>query len=68
MKRYSAATLATAALALGVWIFFYVLDPEMPLDSAETFVVVAGCAVVVVVAKWVLKRLPKRTVGVKNHS
>ena len=68
MKRYSAATLATVALALGVWIFFYVLEPEMPLDSADMFVVVAGCAVVVVVTKWVWKHLPKRTVGVKNRS
>jgi len=60
MKRYSAATLATVALALGVWIFFYVLEPEMPLDSADMFVVVAGCAAVVVAAKWTWKRLPKR--------
>jgi len=60
MKRYSATTLATVALALGVWIFFYVLYPEMPLESAEMFVVVAGCAAVVVVAKWACKRLPQR--------
>jgi uncharacterized membrane protein YccC len=60
MKRYSAATLATVALALGVWTFFYVLDPEMPLDSADMFVVVAGCAAVVVVAKWAWKQLPRR--------
>jgi len=60
MRRYSAATLATVALALGVWIFFYVLDPEMPLDSADMFVVVAGCAAVVVIARWAWKRVPKR--------
>jgi len=38
-----------------------VLDPEMPLDSADMFVVVAGCAAVVVVAKWAWKHLPKRS-------
>jgi uncharacterized membrane protein YccC len=52
--------MATVALALGVWIFFYVLYPEMPLDSADMLVVVAGCAAVVVVAKWAWRYLPKR--------
>jgi len=68
MKRYSAATLATVALALGVWIFFYVLDPEMPLDSADMFVVVAD-----VQRSWSSQNgrgsnCPGETVGVKNHS
>lgn len=57
MKPSPGALVATLALSLAVWAYFYV-SPGTPLDASETAVVVGVCAVVVFLARraWVRLR------------
>jgi hypothetical protein len=51
--------IAIVVLALAIWVFFYVIQPEEPLTAGETSVVVAVSAAVVFSAKGIWARLHK---------
>jgi hypothetical protein len=57
LKGYSVTFFVVIALALAVWVFFYVTT--IPLNATETSVVVGVCAVMVVAAKWIWTRARK---------
>lgn len=59
MKTSLAIVLVTIVLSLGVWMFFYVATPGMPLTLPETIVVVGACAPVVFLGKFLWARLRK---------
>jgi hypothetical protein len=50
---------AVVVLSFAGWLFFYVTQPGEPLTAAETMVVVAVCAVVVLSARGLWARLHK---------
>lgn len=60
VKRARGSAVATAVLALGVWVFFYIEHPSAPLTAGETLVVVAVSWVIVSLVRWAWKRIRKR--------
>lgn len=63
MKGFSAAALVTFALALTCRALFHITFPETILTPEGTFVVVVGCAVVVLSSKRLWRSLRKSKVS-----
>lgn len=59
LKASFRTTLVISVLSFAVWVFFYLMQPSEPLRAAETLVVIAACAVLVVSAKGIWARLAK---------
>jgi hypothetical protein len=56
VKASAGVLVAITVLSLGVWSLFYVLTPGQPLEAGETLVVVGACALLVLLARWLLGR------------
>jgi hypothetical protein len=57
MKPSIATIVATAVVAVAIWlIFYFIIDPGRPLGGAETTVVVGFSGLLVVAARWVARR------------
>ncbi len=57
LKVSFATGFVITALALAIWVFFYLVSA--PLTAPETTVVVGLCAAVVLSGKWIWARLRK---------
>jgi len=68
MKKTFATLTIIIFLSLAIWFFFYIMTPEAPLTSLETFLVVSVCGTLVYFVKWIIKRIKKRRKKNENNS
>ena len=63
MKASVGTLVAIGALSLAVWTVVYIYNPSTPLTQAETLIVVAACAAVVLGLQWIVSRFtrPRRS-------
>jgi hypothetical protein len=57
MKVPITAIALTGGLTLATWVFFYIVTPEVPLQPSGTAVVVVFYLVVVLVGRWIWRRI-----------
>lgn len=57
MKASMSTLVAVGALSLVVWTVVYLYNPSTPLTQAETVIVVAVCAGLVLGIQWIMARL-----------
>jgi hypothetical protein len=68
MKASIGTIVAIGALSLIVWTVVYIINPSTPLTQAETIVVVAVCAGLVLGVQWIVSRLSRPRGSDEPHS
>ena len=68
MKASIGTIVAIGALSLIVWTVVYMTNPSTPLTQAETIVVVALCAGLVLCVQWIISRLSRTRGSGEPHS